>query len=134
VARIGTHLFHFVEFAQNMRGYGRVLKNAIGNWYLEMPVERLVEQLIKYRQRDGWTHADLLRLSHPKFQESGSGEMAKVAQQKQALVQWTLKGLTQLPLPERLQAHVDLQNTTAVETAARIIQQHGLTWESVPTE
>jgi 60 kDa SS-A/Ro ribonucleoprotein len=34
VARIGTHLFSFVEYAQNMRGWGRVLRDAISNWYL----------------------------------------------------------------------------------------------------
>lgn len=33
VARIGTHLFSFVEYASNMRGWGRVLREAVANWY-----------------------------------------------------------------------------------------------------
>ena len=35
VARIGTHIFTFVEFASNMRGWGRVLRAAVARWYLQ---------------------------------------------------------------------------------------------------
>jgi 60 kDa SS-A/Ro ribonucleoprotein len=65
VARIGTHLFHYVAFVENFRGWGRALKSAVANWYLEMPIDRLANQAIKYQSRDGWSHRDLLRLSHP---------------------------------------------------------------------
>ena len=34
VARIGTHLFEFVEYATHMRGWGRVLREAVSTWYL----------------------------------------------------------------------------------------------------
>ena len=33
VARIGTHLFEFVGYATNMRGWGRTLRSAVANWY-----------------------------------------------------------------------------------------------------
>jgi 60 kDa SS-A/Ro ribonucleoprotein len=66
VARIGTHLFHFAAFADEMRGWGRALRRAVGDWYLTMPVDKLANQAIKYQQRDGWSHRDLLRLAHPK--------------------------------------------------------------------
>lgn len=33
VARIGTHLFTFIEYATSMRGWGRVLRQAVANWY-----------------------------------------------------------------------------------------------------
>lgn len=65
VCRIGTHLFHFAEFVEQFRGWGRGLRNAVGNWYDEKDAQQLAYQLIKYRQRDGWSHRDLLRLSHP---------------------------------------------------------------------
>lgn len=64
VARIGTHLFHFAQFAEQFRGWGRSLKSAIEGWYSDQ--RDLAYQLVKYQQRDGWSHADLLRLSHPK--------------------------------------------------------------------
>jgi 60 kDa SS-A/Ro ribonucleoprotein len=64
VARIGTHLYHFVAYAETMRGWGRTLRWAVRNWYDRKP-EQLALQAVKYRQRDGWSHRDLLRLAHP---------------------------------------------------------------------
>ncbi len=65
VARIGTHLFHFVEFAQSFRGWGRGLREAVAKWYEDRPADQLAYQVIKYRQRDGWSHRDVLRKAHP---------------------------------------------------------------------
>jgi 60 kDa SS-A/Ro ribonucleoprotein len=65
VCRIGTHLFHFAEFVESFRGWGRALRRAVADWYTEQEVEKLAYQAVKYRQRDGWSHRDLLRLSHP---------------------------------------------------------------------
>lgn len=63
VARIGTHLFHFASFVEEFRGWGRALKRAVGEWYTR-DVEQVAFQAVKYRQRDGWSHRDLLRLAH----------------------------------------------------------------------
>jgi len=65
VARIGTHLFHFAEYLQGLRGWGRGARRAIAAWYQELPAGKLVYQAIKYQNRDGWGHRDLLRLAHP---------------------------------------------------------------------
>lgn len=65
VARIGTHLYAFVAYAETMRGWGRTMRWAVSNWYAKNP-DQLAYQAIKYRQRDGWSHRDLLRLAHPK--------------------------------------------------------------------
>jgi 60 kDa SS-A/Ro ribonucleoprotein len=35
VARIGTHLFSFVEFSLNHRGWGKIMRRAVANWYLQ---------------------------------------------------------------------------------------------------
>jgi len=66
VARIGTHLFHFAQFANALRGWGPVLRNAVADWYLAKEPNKLAYQLVKYQSRDGWSHKDLLRLAHPK--------------------------------------------------------------------
>lgn len=66
VARIGTHLYEFVTYAEGMRGWGRTMRWAVSNWYDRNP-DQLAYQTIKYRQRDGWSHRDLLRLAHPEF-------------------------------------------------------------------
>lgn len=65
VCRTGTHLFMFVKFAEQFRGWGRGLRRAVGEWYQRDDVDSLAYQLVKYRQRGGWTHRDLLRLAHP---------------------------------------------------------------------
>lgn len=65
VARIGTHLFHFLEYVEGFRGWGRGLRRAVSNWYNDMPVLKLAYQALKYQRRDGWSHRDALRLSHP---------------------------------------------------------------------
>src|SRR5215468_4492799 len=62
VARTGTHLFQFAEAVQAMRGWGRGLRRAVASWYLARPVDELAYQAVKYQQRHGWSHRDLLRL------------------------------------------------------------------------
>lgn len=69
VARIGTHLFHFLEYIEGFRGWGRGLRQAVANWYNQMPIDKLAYQTVKYQQRDGWSHRDALRLAHPKSDE-----------------------------------------------------------------
>jgi len=66
VARTATHLYLFTKYMEQFRGWGPAMKRAVSNWYLDKPVDRLAYQLVKYRQRDGWTHRDMLRLSGPK--------------------------------------------------------------------
>jgi 60 kDa SS-A/Ro ribonucleoprotein len=83
VARIGTHLFHYAAFVDGLRGWGRGLRRAVGNWYLDMPLDRLATQAIKYQQRDGWSHRDMLRLGHPK-----AGDAAR-----DAILRWMVGGL-----------------------------------------
>ena len=70
VCRTGTHLFHFAEMVNGMRGWGRGLRTAISNWYNNRSWDNLVYQTLKYRQRDVWSHKDLLILSHPRFDAS----------------------------------------------------------------
>lgn len=64
VARIATHLYHFVAYMETMRGWGRMARKAVSEWYAQNP-DQLAYQAIKYQQRDGWSHNDLLRLAHP---------------------------------------------------------------------
>lgn len=63
VARTATQLFLFAGYVEQFRGWGPTLRRGVGRWYTEQPVDRLAYQLAKYRQRDGWTHRDLLRLA-----------------------------------------------------------------------
>src|SRR5258706_1476145 len=86
VCRIGTHLFHFAEYVNAMRGWGRGLRNSVGRWYVDRGAEDLAHQAVKYQQRDGWSHSDLLRLAHPKAPSA----------QHDAVFRWMLKGADSL--------------------------------------
>lgn len=65
VCRIGTHLFHFAQYVDSLRGWGRGLRRAVANWYVNTSAKDVAFQAVKYQQRDGWSHRDLLRLAHP---------------------------------------------------------------------
>lgn len=65
IVRTGTHLFLFVKYTGQLRGWGRGVKRAVAGWYTAKNVNDLSYQLVKYRQREGWTHRDVLRSVHP---------------------------------------------------------------------
>jgi 60 kDa SS-A/Ro ribonucleoprotein len=123
VARTGTHLFQFAEFIQGSRGWGRALRRAVGAWYLAQRTERLAYQLVKYRQRNGWSHRDLLRLSHP--------EAADVA--RAALIEWACRGTDSDVLPALVRAADRLARSTDAAEAAALIRSQNLPREAVPT-
>ena len=124
VARIGTHLFHFVAFARAFRGWGRGLRRGIENWYDLKSPDRLAEQVVKYQQRDGWSHKDLMRLRHIKF----SGPY-------NAIMKWVVKGEGDGEgLPKIIEGHIKIQAAKDVNEAAALIREYGLVRESVPTD
>ena len=77
VCRIGTHLFQFVETVNEMRGWGRSLRDGVSNWYLSKTIDKLTYQVTKYKQRNGWSHRDVLRLAHPKPESAERNELFK---------------------------------------------------------
>ena len=69
VCRIPTHLFAFVEFCEALSqgtGWGRCHREAVKAWYLTKEAQNLAVAVTKYKQRNGWSHLDLLRLTHVK--------------------------------------------------------------------
>lgn len=133
VARIATHLYHFVAYAETMRGWGRTMKWAVQNWYDKNP-DQLALQAIKYRQRDGWSHRDLLRLAHPQNAQNAP------------IFDWITHGLattkTGAPkkvaynkLPAFIQGFEEAQHaTTEVADTVRLISEFNLPREALKTE
>lgn len=67
VCRIGTHLFSLAEAVTGLGiGWGRGTRKAFGRWYTEKKPSDLQYGLLKYQSRNGWSNADLLKLSHAK--------------------------------------------------------------------
>lgn len=123
VCRTGTHLFEFVESVRHMRGWGRGLRRALGAWYTGQEPDWLAYQLIKYRQRHGWTHRDVLRVAHP-----------KATGKTDALLNYAVRGYKEQDLPSLVAAFEVAQRTDSTQHTAQLIREHGLTHEMVRTE
>jgi len=120
VARIGTHLFLFARYVEQFRGWGRGLRHAVGDWYLDMPVDDLAYQAVKYRQREGWSHRDLLRLSHPETPQP----------ERRALFDWICGRPTE-DAPALVGAFTEAQ-TASADRVVSLIGEYPLTWEMLP--
>ncbi len=120
VARTGTHLFLFARYVQQFRGWGRGLRRAVGAWYESRDdAGQLAYQVLKYRQREGWTHRDLLRLAHPAHRP---------------LFAWIAgKNISLAELPPLVDAFAKAQAATTVkEWTALIVANPALSWEMLP--
>lgn len=124
VCRIGTHLFHFAAFMEQFRGWGRGVRRSVGAWYQDRELNDLAYQLVKYRQRDEWSHRDLLRLSHPKASEP----------ERNALYHWVVSGTAPDPLPRVVVGFTDAQEATSAASIARLIRDYRLPREAIPTQ
>jgi 60 kDa SS-A/Ro ribonucleoprotein len=119
VARTGTHLFIFAGYVEQFRGWGRGLRRAVADWYTAKPVDDVAFQAVKYRQREGWSHRDLLRLTHPRTTEP----------QRKALFDW-ISGRNADELP-RIIAGFEAAQLPGADVPA-LIREFGLSWEMLP--
>jgi 60 kDa SS-A/Ro ribonucleoprotein len=122
VARTGTHLFQFAGYVEQFRGWGRSLRRAVGGWYTERPVDAVAYQAVKYRQREGYTHRDLLRLSHP------------ASQTHAPLFEWVVRGGDTAGLPRVVEGFARVQVAATAAEAAALVREYGLPREAVPPE
>ena len=122
VARTGTQLFIFAGYVEQFRGWGRGLRRAVADWYTGKDADALAYQAVKYRQRAGWSHRDLLRLSHP----------ATTAPELRQTFDWIVRGSLDEQTPELIRAFVAAQEATDASTWARLVRENRLTWEMLP--
>lgn len=123
VCRTATHLFMFVGFLKNVAGMGRAKTTAIASWYEDKSDHQIAYQAVKYRNRNGFTHRDILRLAHPR----GLNE---------SLVNFMLgKNYDLFEVPDIVRVFSGLQNATSAEEVVKIIEDNsGASWEMIPTE
>lgn len=124
IAQTGTQLFQFVGECESLGiGWGRMFRAAIGDWYTEKPLDKLAYQMVKYQQREGWSHRDLLRLAHVKPDE-GRGPLLAWAVGKS-------EGET-VALPALVTAF-EAAKTASVKELPDMVREYGLTREMLPT-
>ena len=145
VCRIGTHLFQFAEAVNSFRGWGSGLKKAVAGWYDEKSVKDVMYQVAKYGQRNGWSHADLFRLAHPRTAPTGERALVYryIVSGDTAQGKRLVKGKGSLPdreyevygqLPAYLFAFEQLKKTRDPKEAVFLIREWGFTHEMVPSE
>lgn len=122
VVRTSTHLFDFTQYVKNLGGFGRAKRKAIAAWYESKNDDALAYQLVKYRQRNGWTHKDTLRLSHAQ----PSNENAAFALGKDVNLDAASKSI---------KGFYAAQNAKTVKDAVAVLNEYkNLPWEVLPTE
>jgi 60 kDa SS-A/Ro ribonucleoprotein len=134
VSRTGTHLFQFATFVEGFRGWGRSLRRAVGRWYAAQPVDRIAYQAVKYRQREGLTHRDLLRLAHPAEQVSSGNPTLDVSDEHARLFEWIVRGDETDGLPRVVEGYVRAQAAEKPAESGALIREFGLPREGVRTE
>jgi 60 kDa SS-A/Ro ribonucleoprotein len=122
IARTPTHLFHFTKYMLSFRGWGRAAKRGIANYYLATPIDKLAMHMVKYQQRDGWSHADLLRTTHPKTAD----------ETRNALFKYAVDGVE--PPIAIVKAAETLKSEKDNKKVVSIIKEHKLPMEAVPTD
>lgn len=77
IVRTSTHLFQYIGFLKKLAtgsGLGTSRNRSIANWYESKSVDDLAYQVVKYRQREGWTHRDAWRQARPKDINTSIGD------------------------------------------------------------
>jgi 60 kDa SS-A/Ro ribonucleoprotein len=134
VARTGTHLFQFALFVEGFRGWGRSLRRAVGRWYAAQPVDALAYQAVKYRQRAGVTHRDLLRLAHPSRRVGAGNPALDVTDEHSRLFEWIVRGGSVEGLPALVEGFVRAQEASTPQETAALLRQYRLPREALRPE
>ena len=79
-------------------------------------------QAIKYRQREGWSHRDLLRLAHP---VPGTIELKDT-------FDWIVRGTVGESAPRLIEGFVKAQEAADVAAWTRLVTEYRLSWEMLP--
>ncbi|ACK72725.1 TROVE domain protein [Gloeothece citriformis PCC 7424] len=87
VVRTGSHFYEWLSYTKSMRGFGKVIQEAGKQWLSREDVKGLAYQLLKYQQRQGFSHRDALRLFHVNPPTEDHNQLFK----------WVVKGWEDLP-------------------------------------
>ena len=153
--KTGTHLLKFVDTVNGLRGWGRGLKKAVQLWFKGRKNETLALQLVKYKQREGWSMKDVLRLAKPVPETDVQGKLfgwtaknekaewakAQVAPGDKALdFVWAAEQASGLKLvaeqadTEQARAILAEANQASVKKLVDLIVTYRLPREALPTE
>ena len=148
--RIPTHMFMLAGFVRDLsmakpqnkgKGWGAGFRRTMANYYLSHTGRELAFHMTKYQNREGWTHADMIRMLHinpatladdgarlmfdyvmmkyaRKSKTPTEKTLATLATQKVAIVPNPFKPLTKAEFVEKLNAISTPQIPTSASVAA----------------
>lgn len=128
VCRIGTHILTFVDAVQHFRGWGRLLREAVGSWYLDKSPSKLAYQVTKYQNRSGMNHRVLLKKSHPYSVNEDTNLVLKYAAGNAQSHDFN----SNAPVARYLAAVEEAKKTNSENNIIRLIKEYGLVREHIP--
>ncbi|KAF4526311.1 hypothetical protein B566_EDAN014892, partial [Ephemera danica] len=132
-----------LEFEVNMNvvqyisSWGGGLRRLVCHWYEQQEPEQLARSVCTHSKQQGWSHKDLIRLSHLKAKDKSAG--------LQAVVCYVLHGLetAEKEFGQNEAAHDVMQELRRRKlqleaedfaAMAKLVEAHGLKYEAVPCE
>lgn len=130
VCKTSTHLFTFCQNIQDLRGWSRGLRKGVASFYTSKTADQVAYQMVKYRQRNGWTHKDVIKLSHTSTKDSQLNNLFITAIDK---FNYSIHGFKH-PLVDAFEkVQVSSPGEINKTEVISLINEHNLTWEMLPT-
>lgn len=150
VCRTPTQVFQLIKYIEDIgqksdpktTGWGRGLRRAVNKWYnsaQDNPL-RLAMHVTKYQQRHGWSHRDVIRLSHIKPINDTIGFIVRtivkgMADAEKYFLEDGYLDRDQLEKVHKyLKAVDEAKHGQDVERTKQLIQEFGLVREQLRTE
>lgn len=134
VARQQTDVNKFVNYATNFRGWGKLMRTAVQNCYDSRSLNTMAYHGVKYRNREGWTHRDLMLKAHVRTTDPNRNALynylaqhGKKAENQKKVVVPSIEEFRIIEGFEKAQV------ATNASDLVKLIDQYSLTREMIPT-
>ena len=134
VCRIPTHLFMLVQYIRDLsqdkktpgKGFGKGVRRALTEYYTSRNGLELAVLVTKYKNREGWTHEDLISLLHinPAQMKDDGGRLVmdwimKKDKPERKVAANPAKGIVATTLPAKMERTEFLKRLAAIPTPDR---------------
>ena len=134
VCRIPTHLFMLVQYIRDLsqdkakpgKGFGKGVRHALTEYYTSRNGPELAVLVTKYKNREGWTHEDLISLLHinPAQMKDDGGRLVlewimKKDKPERNIQANPAKGIAAITLPAKMERTEFLKRLAAIPTPNR---------------
>ena len=134
VCRIPTHLFMLVQYIRDLsqdkakpgKGFGKGVRRALTEYYTSRGGLELAVLVTKYKNREGWTHEDLISLLHinPAEMKDDGGRLVlewimKKDKPERKVAANPAKGIAATTLPAKMERTEFLKRLAAIPTPDR---------------